>query len=174
MSREHGLVIRNTIKRLAGRFGSRFASYAIGLVILLTCLPGWSQSQSQMGQGSQMPSMQRGGIPQDPSFQNSPFNDPYNNPTEVEKRLRMINAERQKAMVSDTDKLVRLATELNEDIAKSNSGQLSAAQLRKVAEIEKLAHSVRDKMLMSVRGPQLNGQPSFNIDGPTPYFPSRR
>ncbi|HZP07356.1 MAG TPA: hypothetical protein VFB43_20820 [Terracidiphilus sp.] len=173
MSGEHGLVIRNTTKRLAGCFGSRFASYAIGLVILLTCLSGWSQSQPQIGQSSQMPSMQRGGIPADPNFQSSPFNDPYNNPTEVEKRLRMINAERQKAMVSDTDKLVRLATELNEDIAKSNSGQLSPAQLRKVAEIEKLAHSVRDKMLMSVRGPQLNGQP-FNIDGPTPYFPSHR
>ena len=168
MSRgECGSVIRNTTRRLSGRFGGRSVSCAIGLVILLTCLPG----RSQMGQSSQLPNMQRG-IPADPNFQNSPFNDPYNNPTEAEKRLRMINAERQKAMVSDTDKLVKLAKELNEDVAQSNTGQLSAAQLRKVAEIEKLAHSVRDKMLMSVRGPQLNGQP-FNIDDPPPYFPSR-
>lgn len=168
MSGELGTIMASAAKGLFVRLGSRSASCVIGVVILFSCLSGGSQSQ--MGQNGQLPTMQRGGIPQDPSFQNSPFNDPYNNPIEVAKRLRTINAERQKAMVSDTDKLVKLATELNDDIAKSNSGQLSAAQLRKVAEIEKLAHSVRDKMLMSVRGSQLNGQP-FNIDGPSPYFP---
>jgi hypothetical protein len=69
-------------------------------------------------------------------------------------------------MVADTDKLLKLAKELNEEIAHSNAGELSAAQLRKVAEIEKLAHGVRDKMVMSVRGPQLN------MDNTPPYFSS--
>ncbi|HEY1637040.1 MAG TPA: hypothetical protein VGF62_00840, partial [Rhizomicrobium sp.] len=66
----------------------------------------------------------------------------------------------------DTAKLLKLATELNEEIAKSNPGALSAGQLRKVAEMEKLAHDIREKMIMSVRGPQ------FNMDAAPPYFPS--
>jgi len=84
------------------------------------------------------------------------------NPFGSERRLREINAERQKALVADTNKLLRLATELNAEIAKSNPGALTPEQIRKVAEIEKLAHSVRDKMAMSLRGPMMNiGSPPF-------------
>ena len=78
------------------------------------------------------------------------------NPVESEKRLRLINSDRQKSLVADTNRLLALATELHNEIAKSNSGDLSPEQLRKVAEIEKLAHSVKEKMAMSFRGPALN------------------
>lgn len=73
---------------------------------------------------------------------------------DAERRLNALNEERQKAMTSDAAKLLKLATELNEQIAKSNHGELSPEQLRMVAEIEKLAHNVRDKMSQSLRGPQ--------------------
>jgi hypothetical protein len=76
---------------------------------------------------------------------------------EAEKRLNALNAERQKSMVSDTEKLYKLAAELNKQIAQSNSGALTPDQMRMVAEIEKLAHNVRDKMTMSLRGPQFPG-----------------
>jgi hypothetical protein len=71
---------------------------------------------------------------------------------EDEKLLQALNADRQKSMVSDANKLLRLVDELNSEIARNNPDSLSAAQLRKVAEIEKLAHKVRDEMSTSVRG----------------------
>lgn len=73
-------------------------------------------------------------------------------PVEDEKRLIALNAQRQKALVSDTNKLVRLASELGTEISRDNPTELTIAQLHKVAEIEKLAHSVKDKMSTSVRG----------------------
>jgi hypothetical protein len=69
-----------------------------------------------------------------------------------ERRMRQLNAAQHKAMVSDADKLVKLVAELNTDVMNSNPSSLTADQLRKVAEIEKLAHSVKDKMRMSVKG----------------------
>jgi len=45
-----------------------------------------------------------------------------------------------------------LANELGSEISRDNPTELTSAQLRKVAEIEKLAHSVKDKMSTSVRG----------------------
>lgn len=67
-------------------------------------------------------------------------------PIQQERWQRGLNIERQKEMVSDTNKLLKLARELNTEISSSNSDSLTPAQLRKVAEIEKLAHSVKEKM----------------------------
>jgi hypothetical protein len=78
--------------------------------------------------------------------------DDGSNSMQNEKLLQALNADRQKSMVSDTNKLLRLVDELNSEIARSKPDSLNAAQLRKVAEIEKLAHNVRDKMSTSVRG----------------------
>jgi hypothetical protein len=44
-----------------------------------------------------------------------------------------------------------MGLELNAEIARANGGFLTASQLRRVAEIEKLAHNVREKMSTSVR-----------------------
>jgi hypothetical protein len=71
----------------------------------------------------------------------------------VERRMKMLNNERRKSLVSDSDRLLKLATELNNEIAHSNSGSLTPEQLRKVADIEKLAHGVRDKMVMTIAAP---------------------
>jgi hypothetical protein len=79
-----------------------------------------------------------------------PFGDDSNSPDK--KRIRMLNAERQKALISDTEKLLKLARELNDEVTGSDSTSLSDAQLRKVAEIGKLAHSVKEKMSYSVGG----------------------
>jgi hypothetical protein len=56
------------------------------------------------------------------------------------------NLERQAALRSDTDKLVKLAGELKGYVEKSNENILSMDVLKKAEEIEKLAHSVKDKM----------------------------
>jgi hypothetical protein len=81
----------------------------------------------------------------------------------AERRMKMLNNERRKSLVSDSDRLLKLATELNNEIAHSNSGSLTPDQLRKVADIEKLAHGVRDKMVMTVNPPSA---PSFPATGP--------
>lgn len=83
---------------------------------------------------------------------------------EEEKTLRALNAARQRSLVADTVRLVRLVNELNDEIARTNPDSLTSAQLRKVIEIEKLAHNVKDKMSTSVRG-----VPVF----PQPHFPGR-
>ena len=75
-----------------------------------------------------------------------------------EKQLNELNRERQKSLVSDTDKIVKLATQLDMEVKNGNSGDLTSSQARMLAEIEKLAHNVRDKMSYSVRGPSMNPQ----------------
>jgi hypothetical protein len=79
-------------------------------------------------------------MPTDPSS-----SDNYD-PTMMERRLNALNRERQKEMISDTNKLLRLAMELNDEIAANNTGALTWDQLHKMAEIEKLARNVKEKM----------------------------
>jgi len=54
--------------------------------------------------------------------------------------------ERHADLKRDTDKLLKLATELKEYVDKSNENVLSLNVLKKAEQIEKLAHSVKDKM----------------------------
>ncbi|MGD0729729.1 MAG: hypothetical protein ABR956_00590 [Terracidiphilus sp.] len=67
-------------------------------------------------------------------------------PIFTQKRLQAMNADRQKHLVSDAARLLKLASELNDEVRGAKSDALTPAQLRKVAEIEKLARSVREKM----------------------------
>jgi hypothetical protein len=67
-------------------------------------------------------------------------------PIMMERRMNALNNERQKEMVSDTDKLLKLAKELNDEIAAKNTSSLTLDQLHKIAEIEKLARGVKEKM----------------------------
>lgn len=128
---------------------------------LILALPG--AVPAQQGGNAQSPVTLPHGFPQQ---DNSPFSSTDgSNPVESEKRLRMINSERQKSLTADTNRLLALATELQNEIAKSNTGELTPEQLRKIAEIEKLAHSVKDKMSMSLRGPTMNMDSS-------PFMPS--
>ena len=72
---------------------------------------------------------------------------------EDEPRLRMeremakkANLERQADLKRDTEKLLKLANELKESVDETNEGTLSVDVVKKAEEIEKLAHSVKDKM----------------------------
>lgn len=56
------------------------------------------------------------------------------------------NQQRQVELQRDTDKLVSLANELKKYVDKSNKNILSVDVMRKAEEIEKLAHSVKEKM----------------------------
>jgi hypothetical protein len=59
---------------------------------------------------------------------------------------RMRNRDRQKQLVMDTQKLLTLANELKVDVDKSTKDTMSLDVIRKADEIEKLAHTVKEKM----------------------------
>jgi hypothetical protein len=56
------------------------------------------------------------------------------------------NEERQRTLKNDTDKLVKLAAELKDYVDKSSADVLSLDVIKKADQIEKLAHSVKEKM----------------------------
>jgi hypothetical protein len=65
----------------------------------------------------------------------------------MEKDLaKKANRERQVQLQRDTDNLLKLANELKQYVDKSNENTLSLNVVKKAEEIEKLAHSVKEKM----------------------------
>ena len=74
-------------------------------------------------------------------------------PPKDEERVRIerdmakkANEQRQADLKRDTEKLLQLATELQQYVNKSNEHLLSLEAIKKAEEIEKLAHSVKAKM----------------------------
>jgi hypothetical protein len=62
---------------------------------------------------------------------------------DMEKRA---NEQRQAELKRDTEKLLKLSTELKDYVDKSNEHVLSLDVMKKAEEIEKLAHSVKMRM----------------------------
>jgi len=56
------------------------------------------------------------------------------------------NLDRQASLKSDTDKLLKLTGELKDYVDRSSENILSLDVVKKAEEIEKLAHSVKEKM----------------------------
>jgi hypothetical protein len=61
-------------------------------------------------------------------------------------QAKKLNEQRHENLKRDTDKLVKLSNELKQYIDKSNENVLSLDVIKKAEEIEKLAHSVKEKM----------------------------
>jgi len=102
------------------------------------CLTLTAQTQQQLGTVTGRLSEQQttqGGLPA--ASADSPFQ---------QRRLRALNAERQKELVSDANKLLKLTAELNNEVRHNKSDSFTPDQLRQLAKIEKLARSVKDKM----------------------------
>lgn len=64
----------------------------------------------------------------------------------VRDMAKRANKERVAALKTDTDKLLKLSVELKTYVDKSDENVLSLEVIKKAEEIEKLAHSVKDKM----------------------------
>jgi len=137
-------------------------AFLLAFVCALACAPparSQSSGGSNSGQGQGMGGMH-------PHSDLSSLSPDDVDPTMAERRLRALNNERQKQIVSDTDKLLKLARELNEDVAKANTGTLTGDELHKIADIEKLARSVRQRMTESVGEPQTTMPPPAPIAFP--------
>jgi hypothetical protein len=107
-----------------------------------------------------------GGLPQPigQSVGDSPLGGLNNgNPDDPDqaRRIRMLNAERQKSLVADTVKLLKLANEVNAEMAKEDASAPTQAELRKIADIEKLAHNVKEKMKITVVGTPIYRNPNL-------------
>jgi hypothetical protein len=61
-------------------------------------------------------------------------------------RVKALNDDRHKKLVTDVDKLISLSNELKTDVDKTNKDELSLDVIRKAQEIEKLAHDVQSRM----------------------------
>jgi len=85
-------------------------------------------------------------MPTDPSIEANGDDSQRRAMKEMEKKA---NLERQAALKKDTEKLLQLAEELKSSVDKSSASVLSLDVVKKAEQIEKLAHSVKDKM----RGP---------------------
>ena len=62
------------------------------------------------------------------------------------RQAQLLRVERQKQLISDSDKLLKLATDLKQQINNTPAETLSADSVKKAAEIEKLAHSLRQRL----------------------------
>jgi hypothetical protein len=60
------------------------------------------------------------------------------------------NVERRKQISEDSAKLLKLATDLKADVDKTAKDTLSLNVIRKADEIERLAHSVKEKMKLTM------------------------
>ncbi len=120
------------------------ASSAAALVVFAAALLGWAQyapsSSSPLGN---LPGA-RTQSEADPAIETEPV--------WGEKRMHALNADRHKSLVSDTDKLVKLARQLDAEIASNPSDGMTPGELHKLGEIEKLAHNVKTKMAQSFEG----------------------
>ena len=69
-------------------------------------------------------------------------------PADMQKRMeKQANQQRQTELKRDAAKLLKLSTELNDYVGKTNENILSLDVIKKSGdEIEKLAHSVKTKM----------------------------
>jgi hypothetical protein len=87
-------------------------------------------------------------------------------PLSEAKRMKALNADRHKSMVSDTEKLVKLARQLDVEIASNPTDALTPEEVQKLQAIEKLAHNVKTKMAQSFGGgPELR-PPVIDTRGP--------
>ncbi len=61
-------------------------------------------------------------------------------------QVTKFNKQRYAQLQRDSDQLLRLATELKQEVDKANSNTLSIDVIKKTEQIEKLAKSVRERM----------------------------
>jgi len=124
--------------------GSCVLAWAALLAALLPALPSGAQSG---GQPYPRPHL---AAPQDLDQPFPPVD--QDDPAMEQRRLVQLNVARQKSIVNDTNKLQKLVAELNAEVRRSNRNFLTKGQLHKVAEIEKLAHKVKENMSIGVVG----------------------
>jgi hypothetical protein len=114
----------------------------LGTKTILALIIGFTLTAGPSRAGVQNPKMPPMPMPQVPQTDQE---DPSR--SKLERDLaKKANQERHASLKRDTDKLLKLATELKDYVDKTNESVLSLEVVKKAEEIEKLAHSVKEKM----------------------------
>jgi hypothetical protein len=118
----------------------------IGLVLGTACSVRVSGGQVFPQQKVPQGGRQMPGLPAGPGMGTNPAEPDPMESHRAEQQEKLRNSDRQKRLVADTDKLLALATDLKAQVDKSNKDTLSVDVIKKAEEIEKLAHSVKERM----------------------------
>jgi hypothetical protein len=111
-----------------------------GLILVLSIERTIAQMPTPAQQGLNVP-----GMSQQPRIGSRPEDDPLR-ALQEQKLAKIRNEDRQKKLVSDTDELLTLTTDLKRQMDKTTPGTLSIDLIKKAGEIEKLAHSVKERL----------------------------
>jgi hypothetical protein len=136
---------------------------AVLSLVLVCCLADLLQTSTVRSQ--QIPGIQ---VPNH-RFPDGNIQFPQADSVEEQKRLRALNAERQKVIVADTEKLLKLAKELKQETSDDTSAPPSGDQLRKLAEIEKLARNVKEKMTYTMGKPSIFSNDPYSVQPFQPH-----
>jgi hypothetical protein len=131
--------MRSTGKNWQG-FGFHTVS-AIGLLATVLLVGAWYGSvtaRAQQGSSANRP-------PAETTTIEPPLPTNTDNPMKEQMQIAAVG-ERHKRLVADSDKLLQLATELKAEVDKSTKNEMSVTAVKKAAEIEKLAHDVKERM----------------------------
>jgi hypothetical protein len=118
----------------------------VGMVLMTGASGGLTGGQTlpPIQQPMQDPSQPRPGFPGSGRNSTEPPSPLDGSRAEQQEKAR--STDRQKRLVADTDKLLALATDLKQQVDKTNQNILSVDVIKKADEIEKLAHSVKERM----------------------------
>jgi hypothetical protein len=119
--------------------GSRGRHLAVAMMLL--GMPISAQFHTSPGNAT-VPTVQDPGAPSDAEG-------PLDSRMEA-KRIALLNAMRQKSIVSDSDKLLQLAEKLQQDADAGGTRMNPAQRMHTAAEIERLAKAVKDKMTYAI------------------------
>ena len=123
----------------------------LGLVSFLGgAARGWSQGRNSSAQTTtQQQQQQLPGMPPGNRGIAGPTLDPDTDTMTArmaEQQAKSRNSDRQKRLETDTQKLLALATELKEQVNKTDKNIMSLDVIKKADEIERLAKSVKERM----------------------------
>ncbi len=121
--------------------------WALAAVALSAVLPGGQRAAAQQIPGASPVQTGKGPEPQTgmPTL-GEPDAATESAARAEQQRAKLLADDREKHLLADTARLVQLSTELKEEVDKSGKFVTSVTALRKAEEIEKLAHSVRDRL----------------------------
>jgi len=120
----------------------RLKPFALAVLLLLIMS---ELSMTSLGQNSGQGPAQIPGLGSSPGFPPDERENPEH--AKIEREMaKKANRERQAQLQRDTDNLLKLANQLKQYVDKSNENTLSLDVVKKAEEIEKLAHSVKEKM----------------------------
>ncbi|HZR56759.1 MAG TPA: hypothetical protein VFA74_07790 [Terriglobales bacterium] len=121
---------------------SNFLSFFFILLALVFQPLAFTQDASQPQNFPTTPQRQQ--LPGEPNPAPSPEEEQR---AKIERDMaKKANQARQAQLKRDTDKLLQLSTELKQYVDKTNENVMSFEVIKKAEEIEKLAHSVKEKM----------------------------